>query len=359
MAMVILSIDLAKAKSLFCWFNTADQSHRFKTVASAPAAFHEALLAEPVDRVVIEVCDMAGWVQDMCQALSIPIQVANVNVEGWRWKNTKSKTDKNDALKLARLSAGNDLKLVWLPDRTTRHWRATILYRHRLIERRTRIKNSIHALLVAEGRAMKAGKQAFKPASLSKLRELARPMDQCSKQQLWSGHLWMELEQLDELEEQIALLDRKLDGLGDADHRVIRLRTIPGVGAAFERAGGRGAGRSQTLQERSTGRRLCRSGAAALSVGADGSIRADQQGRLRQAEKAAPGDRLGHAQEQPARTEGVRRHQQRTEDPPQAGGGGAGAESSGLVLGDAAGWNGLANAHAGNTDGGDAGDMTE
>ena len=230
MAMVILSIDLAKAKSLFCWFNTADQSHRFKTVASAPAAFHEALLAEPLDRVVIEVCDMAGWVQDMCQALSIPIQVANVNVEGWRWKNVKSKTDKDDALKLARLSAGNDLKLVWLPDRTTRHWRATILYRHRLIERRTRIKNSIHALLVAEGRAMKAGKQAFKPASLSKLRELARPMDQCSKQQLWSGHLWMELEQLDELEEQIALLDRKLDGLGDADHRVIRLRTIPGVG---------------------------------------------------------------------------------------------------------------------------------
>ena len=27
------------------------------------------------------------------------------------------------------------MKLVYLPDRTTRHWRATILYRHRLIER--------------------------------------------------------------------------------------------------------------------------------------------------------------------------------------------------------------------------------
>ena len=127
--MKILSIDLAKAKSLFCWFDSSDQSHRFKTVLSLPQMFHEALVEEPVDRVVIEVCDMAGWVKDLCEALSIPIQVVNVNVEGWRWKNVKTKTDKTDALKLARLSAANDLKLVNLPDRITRHWRSLILYR--------------------------------------------------------------------------------------------------------------------------------------------------------------------------------------------------------------------------------------
>jgi transposase len=227
---IILAIDLAKAKSLFCWFDTTDQSHRFETVASTPQAFHEALLEQKVDRVVIEVCDMAGWVMDLCKALSIPIQIANVNVEGWRWKHVKTKTDKADALKLARLSAANDLKLVYLPDRTTRQWRGTILYRHRLVERRTRIKNSIHALLVAEGRAMSGGRDAFNCESLSALRQLARPMSECSKEQLWSGHLWMELEQLDELSEQIDLLDKKLNELGDADHRVIRLQTIPGVG---------------------------------------------------------------------------------------------------------------------------------
>ena len=230
MAVVILAVDLAKAKSLFCWFDTADQSHRFKTVPSTPATFHEALLEQPVDRVVIEVCDMAGWVKDLCEALSIPIQVANVNVEGWRWKNVKNKTDKTDVLKLARLSMMNDLKTVWLPNRTTRHWRSLILYRHKLIERRTAIKNAIHALLVAEGRAMKAGKEAWTEQSLANLWKLAKPIGECSKDALWSGHLWMELKNLDHLMEQIEALDRKLDGLGDADHRVIRLKTIPGVG---------------------------------------------------------------------------------------------------------------------------------
>jgi len=228
--MVILAIDLAKAKSLFCWYLTSDQTHVFKSVPSTPAAFHDALVEQKVERVVIEVCDMAGWVKDLCQTLGIPIQVVNVNVEGWRWKHVKDKTDKKDALKLGRLSAANDLKLVHLSQRQARHWKSLILYRHKLIERRTAIKNSIHALLVSEGRAMKAGRDAFGAASLSKLRELARPIEQCGKDDLWAGHLSMELDSLDRLMEQTESLDKKLDELGEADARVIRLQTIPGVG---------------------------------------------------------------------------------------------------------------------------------
>ena len=144
--MLILAIDLGKAKSLFCWYDTGDQTHTFKTVPSTPAAFAERLAERKVDRVVVEVCDMAGWVMDLCQAMSIPIQVADANGEGWRWRNVKSKTDRTDGLKLARLSAANDLKTVHLPARPVRQWRSLILYRHKLIERRTAVKNSIHAI---------------------------------------------------------------------------------------------------------------------------------------------------------------------------------------------------------------------
>ena len=78
---------------------------------------------------------------------------------------------------------------------------------------------------------MKGGREAFSAASLSKLRELARPIEQClTKDELWTGHLWMELQSLDRLMEQIEMLDKKLNELGEADHRVIRLQTIPGVG---------------------------------------------------------------------------------------------------------------------------------
>lgn len=231
-AEVILAIDLGKAKSLFCWYQTADQTHKLKTVPSTPQAFHDALLERKVDRVVIEVCDMAGWVKDLCETLGIPIQIANVNTEGWRWRNVKNKTDQTDVLKLARLSAMNQLPTVHLPDRQTRHWRSLILYRHKLVERRTAVKNSIHALLVAEGRAMKAGRDAWTSESMQDLRKLAKPISECANMHddLWSGHLHMELDNLQHLQRQIDELDEKLDAVGEADHRVIRLRTIPGVG---------------------------------------------------------------------------------------------------------------------------------
>src|SRR5258707_5603526 len=89
-----LAIDLGKAKSLFCRFNTQDpQAHRMQPLPSTPKAFHDALVQEPVERVVIEVCDMAGWIADLCRTLSIPIIVANAAGEGWRWRNVKNKTD--------------------------------------------------------------------------------------------------------------------------------------------------------------------------------------------------------------------------------------------------------------------------
>ena len=227
--MMILAIDLGKSKSVFCWYDPVGPSHRFVTVDSTPAAFHEVLAAHRPDRVVIEVCDMAGWVQDLCQTLEIPDQVAKANGEGRRWKNVRNKNDRTDALKLARLSAADDLELVHLPDRPTRHWRSLILYRQKLIDRRTAIRNSIHALLVREGRAI-SGKEAFGPESLAALRELARPVEECSKDQLWSGHLHLELAAYDNVEQQIASLDKALDKMGDADPRVVRLKTIPGVG---------------------------------------------------------------------------------------------------------------------------------
>jgi transposase len=227
--MVILAIDLGKAKSVFCWYRTDDQSHEFKTVPSTPSAFHDRLVERAVDRVVIEVCDACGWVVDLCRALCIDVQVANVNGEAWRWKNVKKKTDKTDALKLGRLCAGNELSLVHIPQRPVRQWKSLILYRHKLIERRTAIKNAIHALLVAEGRAV-MGREAWTSESLAELAGLARPIQDCSMDQLWAGHLRMELDNLKHLQEQIEKLDGKLTALGNADERVIRLQSIPGVG---------------------------------------------------------------------------------------------------------------------------------
>jgi transposase len=226
----ILAIDLAKARSLFCWHDVVKGSQRWRTIPSTPRAFHEALTRENVDRVVIEVCDMAGWIKDLCESLQLPLQIANGNTEGWRWRNVKRKTDKDDTLKLVSLSLTDQLPTVNLPDRPTRQWKSLILYRQKLIERRTRIKNRIHALLVSEGRAMSGGPKAWSDASLAELCRLARPIQGCAMGDLWQGQLHMELSGLDDLNHAVEQLDQKLNELGARDARVIRLQTIPGVG---------------------------------------------------------------------------------------------------------------------------------
>jgi transposase len=229
--MLILAIDLGKAKSLACWYQTDDATHEFRTVPTRPGDFHTLVTDRPVDRVVIEICDAAGWVVDLCRTLGIPVQVANTNQAAWRWRNVKKKCDREDALKLARLSAMGQIAPVHVPEKTVREWRSLILFRHKLVDRRTSVRNAIHSILVAQGMAIPGRRSVWSDDSMSQLAALARPLAECTTmEELWRGHLKMELEHLDELCRRIVELDQKLDALGEADARVRRLRTIPGVG---------------------------------------------------------------------------------------------------------------------------------
>ena len=59
----------------------------------------------------------------------------------------KHKNDGTDALKLAQLSAMNQLPMVHIPNRKVRQKRSLIQYRQRLVKRRTQIKNNIRDIL--------------------------------------------------------------------------------------------------------------------------------------------------------------------------------------------------------------------
>jgi transposase len=143
----------------------------------------------------------------------------------------KHKGDRADAVKLARLSAMNQLALVHVPAKPVREWRSLILSRHKLVDRRTSVRNAIHSILVAQGKAISGRRSVWSDDSMSQLAELAKPLSECgTMEELWRGHLKMELEHLDELCQRIVELDHKLDAIGEADQRVRRLRTIPGVG---------------------------------------------------------------------------------------------------------------------------------
>ena len=75
-----------------------------------------------------------------CKNSTFPIrrrketEVANTSHDAWRWKNVKKKTDKEDALKLAKLSAMNQIPTVHMPAKKVREHRSLIKYRQRLVK---------------------------------------------------------------------------------------------------------------------------------------------------------------------------------------------------------------------------------
>jgi transposase len=228
--MNILAIDLGKFQSQACFFDGEDASHRFEKVATTPAALHDLFLANQgkVDRLVIEVCHSAGWVVDLAGAMGVAdVQVANANHEAWRWRNVKNKSDKQDALKLARLSAMNQLPTVHVPAKAVRQWRGLIHYRHTLVERRTAIRNAVHAIL---GSAGEADVKDFGKASIVRLGGLARELPACGPEELWRGQLHCELTALEEVGKLIDGVEKKLDEVAARDDRVELLQSIPGVG---------------------------------------------------------------------------------------------------------------------------------
>jgi hypothetical protein len=84
--MRILSLDLGKYKSVACDYEAETGGDRFTTIPTNPQALHDLIVDREPDRVVIEICSIAGWVSDLVRALGIEIQVANPNDERWQWR---------------------------------------------------------------------------------------------------------------------------------------------------------------------------------------------------------------------------------------------------------------------------------
>src|SRR5205814_3233469 len=114
------------------------------------AAIHDLLVArqtdDPADTLlVIETCDVAGWVHDLAAALGMRVAVANPAHEAWRWTRVKRKTDKDDALKLAKLTVLGQLPTAHMPSPQQRQRRRLVHYRRVLGDRGTQIKNQARA----------------------------------------------------------------------------------------------------------------------------------------------------------------------------------------------------------------------
>jgi len=228
--MKILAIDLGKFKSAACVYESATGEHAFTIVRTKPAEIHDLVATHQPHRVVIEIGSAAGWVYDMGLTMNVEVQVANPNHEAWRWKNVKRKTDKDDALKLAQLSAMNQLPMVQLPSKKVRQWRSLICYRNTLVARRTAIKNHIRSILDRQGIGWPVGPSGWTDKAFVSLKRIAGFIENANPDDLWRFELRMELEAMVQAQMLINRVEVKLDALAKEDSRVHQLRTIPGVG---------------------------------------------------------------------------------------------------------------------------------
>ena len=238
----ILALDLGKFKTVCCVMDVAMRTHAFETIDMSPANVHDLVTRHvgsypAATLVVFETCDTAGWVHDVCTALGTSIIVVNANDERWRWRRVKRKTDRDDALKLARLALLDQLGAVHMPDPPARQRRRLMLHRRSVVSRRTKSRNAIRSIFNQQGLSLARGGKQWTIAGVKQLREHAKPIERCDNAlDLWRGRLQVELDLIAATDAQLKLFDDKLDELAGGDPRTQLLRSFKGVGPRLSEA---------------------------------------------------------------------------------------------------------------------------
>lgn len=226
----ILAIDLGKFKSVTCLLNTETNETEFWTMSTDRHYLMAVLTNYDPDLVVMESCGLAGWVHDVCTAEGSEVLVCNPNQEAWKWKHIKRKTDRDDALKLAKLAALGQLVPVYIPCQQQREYRRLVKYRKVVVGRINRVQNNIRAIFAQRGMEMMRGQKAWAVGRFEAIARHRKPLAECSLDVLWRGELDLELLELQRLRQQQHEVHKKLKALAVADERVQLLQTIPGVG---------------------------------------------------------------------------------------------------------------------------------
>ena len=161
----ILAIDLGRFNSVCCWYEPSTKATSFRTTPTIPVDLRRELLRRPIGRVVIEACSPAGWVHDLCRELAVRCEVASTTGPAWQWRHVRRKTERDDALKLAKLAAVGELATVTMPPKAVRQWKSLIGLRRRLVGERGRGQNRIRGLLGGQGLVSPRGNRAWTPLS--------------------------------------------------------------------------------------------------------------------------------------------------------------------------------------------------
>ena len=227
--MNIIAVDLGKFNSMFCFYDSKTQNYSTAKAKTERAYFESVLKSRQPDLVVVEACGPSGWVSDLCEELGIKIIVCSTHEDAWLFKNVKRKTDKDDALKLARLASLDQLQSTHVPNKQMRERRRLVKYRKNIVGRVNKIKNTIRAIFANQGIKITSGAKTWHTGRVQ-LKDQRKLLADCGPEELWKGELDLELTQLEAVEEHLKQVDEKLETIAKSDARVQRVMQINGVG---------------------------------------------------------------------------------------------------------------------------------
>jgi len=190
--MKILALDLGKFNSVCCLFDSKTRKTKFVTTPTTREHFDVIFQDTKCDLVVMEACGPSGWINDLAQEYRHETLVCSTNEEAWRWANVKRKTDRDDALKLARMAAMGELKGVHTPTLEHREFRSLVKYRKTLDGRINKTKNAIRAWFVNHGIEIASGEKAWY-SGREKINSFRKSLAECGPDELWKGELDIEL----------------------------------------------------------------------------------------------------------------------------------------------------------------------
>jgi transposase len=224
--MVHAGLDLSRRRLDYCLLD--DRGERLEVGAVPPDADGLAGLARQLRRdhgavavrAAIESMNGARFVHDALEREGWEVAVADAQkVKGLA--PLACKTDRIDAWVLAELSRRDLVPAIWLPDFSQRQERERARFRLYLVRQRSSLKHRVHAQLLAFGHACPVS-DLFGRAGRQLLERLLFP-------EPWRGGVLAATAMIDDLDRQIADLDRELRQLG-ADHRYIPLlMSVPGI----------------------------------------------------------------------------------------------------------------------------------
>jgi transposase len=219
--MQIIGVDLHTRQQTVAMLNVETGEVTEKTLRHEGDSVREfySTLAGPT-RVGIEATGSMQWFLALMEELGIDCQVghpAKIRAAEPR----KQKHDRRDAALVLQLLVENRFPSIWMPSREQRDVRSLILYRHQWVRIRTRVQNALQAIALSQGLRRgsslwsKMGQHAISSLSLTRYTAERRTALQSLYQQL---------------EQQIADLNQKVEELAWQRPQARRLMTHPGVG---------------------------------------------------------------------------------------------------------------------------------